>query len=154
MDRRTITPASFEKENVGRGNRHAGIEHSLQSFRQHPAPSSFELPLGSIPDKMNYASLPLQPHHSGTAVGVAQPQVQQVVTATTAPVHLDHQLAAAVSGAYPQSYHHHHTGAAVSYIIMYVSSALSVHKFWSRPPPPSLGWKGPTHRSEIHHQAS
>lgn len=122
MDRRTITPASFEKENTGRGNRGYGIEHPL-SFRQHPPPSSFELPLGSIPDKLNYASLPLAPApslqpHSGTGVGVAhvQPQVQQVVTATTAPVHLDHQLAAAVSGAYPaQSYHHHHTGAAVSW---------------------------------------
>ena len=124
MYRRTITPASFEKENTGRGNRgHGIIEHPLP-FRQHPpGPSSFELPLGSIPDKMNYASLPLAPApslqaHSGTAVGVAhaQPQIQQVVTATTAPVHLDHQLAAAVSGAYnpPQGYHHHHTGAAVS----------------------------------------
>ena len=119
MDRRTITPASFEKENIGgRGNRHV-IEHPLPAFRQHPLPSSFELPLGSIPDKMNYASLPHVPPaplpgppHSGS-VGMAQPQIHHVVSATTAPVQLDHQLAAAVSGAYPQNYHHH--TAAVSY---------------------------------------
>ena len=107
MDRRNITPALFEKENIGRGAPH-GIQHPL-SFRQHPSSSSpFELPLGSIPDKMNFASLPLAPpppSHGGS-VGMAQPQMQMVTT-STAPVHLDHQLAA-----YPQNYHP--TGA-VSY---------------------------------------
>ena len=93
------------------------MEHPLP-FRQHPslAPGSFELPLGSIPsNQMNYASLPPGPApplppHSGS-VGVAQPQMQQVVSATTAPVHLDHQLASAVSGA---NYHHHSTASTVS----------------------------------------
>ena len=85
------------------------MEHPLP-FRQHPslAPGSFELPLGSIPgNQMNYVPLP---PHSGS-VGVAQPQMQQVVSATTAPVHLDHQLASAVSGA---NYHHHSTASTVS----------------------------------------
>ena len=120
LNRRTITPASFEKENIGRGVPH-GLQHSLP-FRQHP-PSSFELPLGSIADKMNYASLPLAPPlppHSGS-VGMAQPQTQ-VVSATTAPVHLDHQLAAAVSGAYPQNYQHHAGAVSIEcpfYVIDY-----------------------------------
>ena len=112
-NRRTITPASFEKENIGRAPHH-GVQHTLP-FRHHPSSSTFELPLSSIPEMMNYPSHshapPLQTH-SG-AVGVAQPQLQ-VVSANSAPVHLDHQLASAVSASCPQSYHHHSTGV-VSY---------------------------------------
>ena len=133
--RRNISPASFDKGHNGRGSPH-GVQHHLP-FRHHPSTStssagsssvfpSFELPLGTIPEKMNFAALPPPPPPlSGTVVAPhVQPSQLQVATATTAPVNFDHHLAPAVSAAYPHQLHQHYQFEVLYVMLLMMGNSL------------------------------
>ena len=110
--RRNISPATFDKDHAGKGTPRSKQQHL--ALHQHRSSSSsifpnFELPLGTIPEKMNFASLP-PPHpppptHSGIVSAAHNTQTQlQLTSSTGAPVNFDQQLATTVSSAYP--FHH------------------------------------------------
>lgn len=100
-----------------RGSPRGGLPHQL-ALHHHPSSasstqsssvfSSLDMPLGSLPEKMTFASLPhsAPPHSPLPDAGRQQLQLQ-FTSGTNAPVHLDHQLGAAVSTSYA---HHHTTG--------------------------------------------